>query len=96
MTVSTGLQGYRSVCGSPPAIILLDLTLPDIDGWEVCQRLKTDGRTNQIPIVILTARDEPRGANRAGEARCAAYLKKSWPPGELVAVIKRALLENAE
>lgn len=95
MTASTGVQGYRSACESPPAIIILDLTLPDIDGWEVCRRLKTDGRTKHVPIVILTARDEPRGAKRAAEAGCAAYLKKPCPPGELIAVIKRALSEDA-
>jgi CheY-like chemotaxis protein len=45
----------------------VDLALPDIDGWEVCRRLKTDGGSEGIPIVILTARDEARGW-RAGRS----------------------------
>src|SRR6266508_1595078 len=65
MTSATGVQGYLKARDSQPAIILLDLTLPDIDGWDVCRRLKTDARTKHIPIVILTARDEPQGTKRA-------------------------------
>ncbi len=95
MTAATGLQGYRRACDTQPAIVLLDLMLPDVDGWEVCRRLKTDDRTKGIPIVILTARDEPRGARRAHEAGCVAYLRKPCPPAELVAVIKRALGEQS-
>jgi DNA-binding response OmpR family regulator len=90
-TAVTGVQGYQKAVHSQPTIILLDLILPDIDGWEVCRRLKTDGRTKQIPIVILTARDEPDGAWRATEAGCAAYVKKPCAPADLVAVIRRVL-----
>lgn len=94
MTAATGVNGYRRACDVQPAIILLDLALPDLDGWEVCRRLKTDDRTKNIPIVILTARDEPHGARRAQEAGCAAYLKKPCPPADLVAVLKRVLREQ--
>ena len=91
MTAATGVQGYRRAVDSEPSIILLDLMLPDLDGWEVCRRLRTHERTKGIPIVILTARDEPNGARRATEAGCAAYLKKPCRPSELVATIHRVL-----
>ena len=94
MTAATGVQGYRKALDSQPAIILLDLMLPDIDGWEVCRRLKTDDRTKRIPVVILTARDEPHAARRATEAGCAAFLRKPCPPTEVVAVITRVLRER--
>jgi two-component system, cell cycle response regulator DivK len=93
-TAATGEQGYRKARDSQPALVLLDLALPDIDGWEVCRRLKTDGGTKGIPIVILTARDEAHGARLARQAGCAAYLKKHCPPPELVAVLKRVLNEH--
>jgi two-component system, cell cycle response regulator DivK len=93
-TAATGEQGYRKARDSHPAVVLLDLALPDIDGWEVCRRLKADGGTKDIPIVILTARDEPQGARLAQQAGCAAYLKKPCPPTELVAVLKRVLTEH--
>lgn len=80
MTAATGVQGHRRAHDLLPAIILLDLMLPDIDGWEVCRRLKADDRTQSIPVVIPTARDEPHGARRAQKAGCAAYLKQLNPP----------------
>ena len=55
-----------------PDVILLDLMLPDMDGWDVCRQLRNDPLTRDIPIVVLTARDEAYGARRAREAGCAA------------------------
>jgi DNA-binding response OmpR family regulator len=88
---ATGAQGFRRARDSQPAVILLDLMLPDIDGWEVCRRLKADDRTKHIPIVILTARDESHGTRRALEAGCVAYLKKPCPPVDLIAVLKNVI-----
>ena len=94
MTAATGVQGYRKACDLQPAVIVLDLVLPDTDGWEICRRLKTDGRTKIIPIVILTAREEPNAAQRAAHAGCAGYLKKPCPPADLVALITRVLRQQ--
>ena len=57
-------------------------------------RLKADGATRDIPIIILTARKEPGGAQRAVQAGCAAYLTKPCRPAELVAVIRKVLSEQ--
>ena len=95
MTAANGGQGLRKASELQPSIILLDLMLPDIDGWEVCRRLKDDGRTRDIPIVILTARDESHAVRRSREARCAAYLKKPCAPSELIAVLERVLAAQA-
>jgi CheY-like chemotaxis protein len=94
MTASNGAQGYRRARETQPAVVLLDLNLPDIDGWEVCRSLKTDDRTKHIPVVILTARDEPHGARRAEQLGCAAYLKKPCAPPDLVSVLKRVIEEQ--
>jgi twitching motility two-component system response regulator PilH len=94
MTAATGTAGYRRACDSQPAAIVLDLVLPDVDGWEVCRQLKTDDRTKHIPIVMLTARDEPANARRAAQAGCAAYLKKPCPPADLITTLKQALRER--
>ena len=93
-TAATGEQGCKKARDSHPAVVLLDLVLPDIDGWEVCRRLKGSDNTKGIPIVILTARDETHGPRLAQQLGCAAYLKKPCPPTELVAVLKRVLTEH--
>jgi two-component system, cell cycle response regulator DivK len=95
MTATTGLTGIERARNTRPLLILLDVMLPDIDGWEVCRTLKADDRTKAIPIVILTARDEPRAERRARDAGCAAYLRKPCPPDELLRVLKRVLGEQA-
>jgi two-component system, cell cycle response regulator DivK len=95
MTAATGAAGVDRARDTEPVLILLDVMLPDIDGWEVCRRLKADDRTKHIPIVMLTARDDARAARRAREAGCAAYLPKPCPPDELVAVMKRIVSQRA-
>jgi two-component system, cell cycle response regulator DivK len=91
---ATGAQGYKKACNTRPDVILLDLMLPDMDGWDVCRQLRNDPQTSDIPIVVLTARDEAHGARRAREAGCAAYLKKPCPPADLVATIQNVLNEK--
>ena len=54
MTAANGGQGLRKASELQPSIILLDLMLPDIDGWEVCRRLKDQSLTRDIPIGWLT------------------------------------------
>jgi CheY-like chemotaxis protein len=75
----------------PPDLIVLDLRLPDIDGWEVCRLLKSDPHTASIPIVILTASPSPTLAERAQAAGCAAHLLKPCFPEDLTNTIRRIL-----
>ncbi|HET9887703.1 MAG TPA: response regulator, partial [bacterium] len=57
-TAGTGLEGLQSVEAEPPDLVLLDLMIPQIDGYEFCRRMKSDYGTRHIPIIILTARGE--------------------------------------
>jgi DNA-binding response OmpR family regulator len=54
-TAADGAEALAMVASTKPDLIILDLNLPKIDGWEVCRRLKSDPATKQIPIVMLTA-----------------------------------------
>jgi PAS domain S-box-containing protein len=95
MTAATGGQAYRKARDLEPALIVLDLALPDTDGWDICRRLKRDERTRSIPIVILTASNDPDSVKRATQVGCAGYLRKPCPPADLVATIHRALGDRA-
>jgi DNA-binding response OmpR family regulator len=69
-SASTGTRGLDKARQLIPDLILLDLMLPEVDGLEVCRRLRTDDRTKAIPIIMLTARAEDVDVvNRAGSRR---------------------------
>ena len=93
-TVDEALDGADALTRArsmPPDLIVLDLRLPDIDGWEVCRLLKADPHTAGIPIVILTASPHPTLAERAQAAGCVAHLLKPCFPDELTQTIRRIL-----
>ena len=58
-TARTGTEGFTRACEIRPNLILTDLGLPSLDGWEVIRRLKADTRTKQIPVVVITGRSTP-------------------------------------
>jgi CheY-like chemotaxis protein len=72
-------------------LILMDIALPEMDGFEATRRLKADPETRQIPVVALTAYAIPPASERAAQAGCAAYLAKPCTPREVVATIERVL-----
>ncbi|MCC6147395.1 MAG: response regulator [Anaerolineaceae bacterium] len=71
-----GRHGLELARRDKPDLILLDLTIPEIDGWTLAQKLKADPLTETIPIVALTAHTLPSDRKRALDAGCNGYLSK--------------------
>ena len=74
-----------------PDVILMDLSLPIVDGWEATRRLKADSRTAHIPVVALTAHDGSGELQRATSAGCDWFVPKPCPPDALITEIRRVL-----
>lgn len=74
-----------------PDVVLMDLSLPILDGWEATRRLKADTRTAHIPVVALTAHDGSGELQRATRAGCDWFVPKPCPPDALVAEVRRVL-----
>lgn len=74
-----------------PDIIVMDLSLPVMDGWEATRRLKADERTRKIPVVALTGHALAGHSKGAKEAGCDSFLAKPCLPDQLVAEIRRML-----
>ena len=74
-----------------PDLIILDLMLPKIDGWEVCRRLRTEIATQHIPIIMLTARTEIEDKLKGYDAGTDDYVTKPFSQRELVVRVKRVL-----
>jgi CheY-like chemotaxis protein len=74
-----------------PDVVLMDLSLPVLDGWEATRRLKSDKRTAHIPVVALTAHDGAGELQRATRAGCDWFVPKPCPPDALITEIRRVL-----
>ena len=83
-----GAQAIEGARSRLPDAIVLDLRLPDMSGWEVCARLKSDARTQQIPIIILTAVASVTLPQQSKAAGCAAHLVKPCIPDLLTRTVQ--------
>ena len=92
---TNGLEAIEKTLELLPDIILMDLALPKMDGWEATRRLKTDERTKHIPIVALTGHALAGYAEGARQAGCDAFVTKPCLPDALVAEIQRMLANRA-
>ena len=88
---TNGLEAIEKSLELMPDIILMDLALPKMDGWEATRRLKLDDRTKHIPIVALTGHALAGHAEGARQAGCDAFVTKPCLPDALVAEIQRML-----
>ena len=86
-----GRAGLEQARSARPDVILLDVMMPGLDGWQVAEELVADERTKDIPIVFLTARADFRDRERGLEAGGIAYLTKPFNPVELAALIEDLL-----
>ena len=87
-TVGKGTDALDQVSSDPPALVILDLMLPDLDGIEVCRRLR---KSSDVPILMLTARDEDVDKIIGLEVGADDYMTKPFNPRELVARVKSIL-----
>ncbi len=94
-TVNDGLDALQAVREKKPDIMVLDLMLPGLEGWEVCRRVRRD---NDIPIIMLTARDEESDRLVGLEIGADDYVTKPFSPKEVVArakvILRRAHKET--
>lgn len=86
-----GAQGLAMAQSLQPDIVLMDISVPVIDGWEATRRLKADPATRDIPVVALTAHALPADRAKAEEVGCDAYLAKPCPPQDVANTVSRLL-----
>ena len=96
-TTPSGAEALKLVESEKPALVVLDLMLPDIDGVEVCKRIR---QSTDLPVLMLTARDEDVDKIIGLEVGADDYMTKPFNPRELVArvraILRRATTERAE
>jgi twitching motility two-component system response regulator PilG len=85
----TGGNALNILSSEAIDLILLDIMLPDIDGFEVCSRVKNDPRTSGIPVVILTAKKSKEDMERGMSCGASAYLTKPFKSAMIIDVIEK-------
>lgn len=91
VSAATGRDALASIAGRRPDLILLDLMLPDIDGFGICEILRRSPQTASIPIVILTAWATNDARNVGLELGALDYLTKPFSPRELTLRVQKLL-----
>jgi len=84
-----GATALAEVRRLPPTVIVLDLMLPDFDGFEICRRIKGELGRSDIPVIILTALDNKACRREGLECGAAEYLTKPFDPDQLIDTISR-------
>ena len=88
---ANGREALDQAFANRPDIIIMDLSLPEMDGWEATRRLKADRRTQTIPVVALTGHAMAGHSKGAIEAGCDSFVAKPCLPDQLVAEIRKML-----
>jgi two-component system cell cycle response regulator DivK len=88
---SNGMEALKQAVERKPDIILMDLSLPVMDGWEATRRLKADERTAHIPVIALTGHALAGISEGAKKAGCDAFVTKPCLPEDLVKEIRKVL-----
>ncbi len=96
ITAADGLEGLKKAREEHPDLIILDIMLPGLDGYEVCQRLRQEPKTIKLPILMLSAK--ARGIDKATGLKVGAddYLTKPADPAMVVAKVKTLLASTEQ
>ena len=95
-TARCGSEALQCVFSDPPDLIVLDVMMPEMDGFEVLEKLKANAVTAEIPVIMLTARDAYRDVQAAQQRGADFYWTKPFKPSELSALVSKILEEKVE
>jgi DNA-binding response OmpR family regulator len=88
---SSGAEALSKVVKERPDLVVLDILMPETDGYEVCRRIKSDERTRDIPVIFLSAKDTPMDQEVGMRLGADAYITKPFSPQRLIDCIQSLL-----
>jgi len=92
---ANGLEGLAYLAAHGADCVLLDINMPDMNGWEVCRRIKADPATTQTPVVILTVRSALQDSAELKSARPDGFLNKPFDRAHLFQIIDDVLVKSS-
>ncbi len=88
---SDGIEALQRIQGHPPDLVLLDIVMPKMNGYEVCRRIKANLATQNVPVVMCSAKGEEFDRYWGMKQGADAYIAKPFQPTELVGTVKQLL-----
>jgi DNA-binding response OmpR family regulator len=88
---ANGAAALEAIAADPPDLVLLDIMLPEIDGFEVCQRIKQNEATKHIPVIMLTAKKSREDMSRGEKVGADWYITKPFKSAMVIETIQRFL-----
>jgi DNA-binding response OmpR family regulator len=92
IATNNGLEGFEIIEREKPDLVLLDLMMPNIDGWDIYHQLKSDTRTEEIPVIVISAKAQPIDRVLGLQiAKVNYYISKPFRPQELIECVESIL-----
>jgi len=91
LVAENGIEAIERVQQDKPDLLILDLAMPELDGWNAARRLREIPENTHLPILAITAHAFANAGSRALEAGCNAYLSKPFRPADVLAEVRRLL-----
>jgi DNA-binding response OmpR family regulator len=92
ISTNDGMEGFEVIEREKPDLVLLDLMMPNIDGWDIYHQLKSNENTNQIPVIVISAKAQPIDKVLGIQiAKVNNYISKPFKPQELLESIESIL-----
>jgi DNA-binding NarL/FixJ family response regulator len=92
---TNGQEGWDKLQQDIPDLVITDIMMPEVDGYQLLKQMREDPRLKSIPVVFLTARGMTSDRIQGYQARCDAYISKPFDPDELVAVVENLLARRS-
>ena len=89
LSATNGVEAVEVATAEDPDLVILDIMMPRMDGYEACERIKANDKTKDTPIVFLSAKAQLADIDRGTVSGVSEYLTKPFDPAELAAVIER-------
>lgn len=86
-----GITGLDQISSTSPHVVVLDIGLPGLDGWEVLSQLREDPSSAEVKVLVLTAHAQPEMADRAAEGGADAFMTKPFRPIDLRVQVEKLL-----
>ena len=96
ISASNGLEGLRKAIGESPDLVILDVMLPGMDGFEICHRLRSEPATAQLPILMFSAKAQEIDKDTGIKVGADEYLTKPAAPSEIVSRVGKLLAKKKQ